>query len=105
MSPMKELLDRLIAEAPEENKGARECQVTFEGSPPDVAAGALRKDAIEGVYVLTVIGQQPTPSGRPKMLRADMYFTPDKIRRVEIIGEELSNLSIPDRKIVLPGVR
>lgn len=110
MTALHKLVEKLIADAPEEQQGAIECQITFKTG--QTTAGALRHHDIEGVYVLTHIGVAPKvdgtgrPSGRPLPFKAEVYFELDTVLRVEVVTPlENSDLHVPDSRIITPGIR
>jgi len=96
---MKDLLDKLIAEAPPENEGAAPLQLQIRGQ---VYAGGLRKSQDhEGCYELLTVGQQ----GR-NALAVSVVFKADAVDIVFIPKGEMSDIVQPRKNgsgIILPG--
>lgn len=102
---MKDILDKLIADAPDDNQGAVELQIQIGALQ---YAGALRpSDEFDGLYELMTIAQKPSTDGRsavPFALR--IVFRPEAVTAVFIpAGEqETSNLYVPKRGNIVPGI-
>lgn len=114
MNPMNKLIDKLISEAPEADKGGLVCQVIFKSSAQQqqVVGGVLKKvEGFEGLYNMTVIGTaQRDPQSPPQAFHAEIYFEADSILRIEVVKpiENPSGLIIPtggNGRVVPPGLR
>lgn len=71
---IRNLLDRLIDAAPEENRGAVELVIM---TPSGAKMGAVRRDAqIEGMFVMTTFFSRP---GEKEAHPANLYFDPASI--------------------------
>lgn len=83
---MIDTLNKLIDEAPEENKGAASVQILVSGQ---VLAGAISRSSKEGLYEMVTAGQDPT-TRQPMPIRVyikadsiDAIFTPmDEIPKI-----------------------
>lgn len=96
---MKELLDKLIAEAPKENDGAVEIQLQIASA---IHAGSMRKSPEhEGVYELLTIGQRPSEDGKSAIpIMVSIFFKPEAVTAVFVarkktMVEQSSGLFVP----------
>jgi hypothetical protein len=94
---VKDLLNKLIAEAPAENKGAFEAQIQFRMGPP--MPGAIRKGPVDGVYQMTVAGIVDK-----KPVAMNLYFTPDDVVYVMTKVEEARVVAPPGAGRILTPV-
>jgi hypothetical protein len=112
---MRNLIDYLISQAPEENDGAVEAQLILKNGMQ--IAGAIRKipfkseefpnGATFNYYCMTTIGQRQTQNGsggQPEPVAVDAYFDAEDVIMVHIAKGAPSALVIPNRKI-MPGLR
>jgi hypothetical protein len=113
-TPIYKLIAKLIAEAPEEQKGAIICQVTFKTSVKEAMTlgGALRRvtDSDGELLQMTVIGTaQKDAQSPPVPFQAEIYFDASEVMRLEIVKEvKSSGLIVPsggNGKILPPGLR
>jgi hypothetical protein len=102
---MNDILDKLLAAAPEEQHGAIEAQLRFRNGV--AVAGSVRRGDLAGTYVLTTIGQQALgPEGRGGQTRqviVEMFFLGIDLISIERFKEKTVDLSLPAGTII-PGI-
>ena len=98
---MKAVLDKLIADAPEENKGAAEVQLQIGGG---AYAGALKQsDDFDGLYELMTVGQRPGKLGAQAFM-VRIVFKADAVDAAFIPHDgDMGELSTQSG-LVVPGV-
>ena len=98
---MKKVLDYLISQAPDENDGAAQVQVTVGAVG---YAGAIKKSSVgDDIYEMLTVGQ--TPQQQPVMVT--IYIKASAITSVQMMNsEEPSSLLIPKDRggIKMPGL-
>jgi hypothetical protein len=114
MSPMRELLEKILSEAPPPADGGEpivEAQIYFKHSfviptprgpvPSSVAAGALRRGPVEGTYMLLTIGDDPN---RGKVM-VESIFEAETVCRIDrAVGKaEEPLIARPNGRLVTPG--
>jgi hypothetical protein len=114
MNPMNKLIDKLISEAPEADKGGVACQVIFKSATQQqqVVGGVLKKlEGFEDLYSMTVIGTaQRDAQSPPQAFHAEIYFEAESILRIEVVKpiENPSGLIIPsggNGRVIPPSLR
>lgn len=102
---MNAVLRDLLDNAPEENKGALDLQVTLRNG--QAFQGAMRKWKVDGVYVITTPSQQRNEAGRPvgDITMIDIYLLGFDVLHVDVILGKPLDLSIPPGMANLPGLR
>lgn len=103
-----QIIDALIAEAPEASKGAIEGQVaTLQGR---VMAGSIRRHhTVEGVYVVTTVGQRPgaRPNSPPEPMVVEAYLLGNNFCEFhQAAAKEESRVLLPNGGggRIIPGV-
>lgn len=91
---LQKLLDKLISEAPEEDKGAVALQVQIESQP---YAGSVRhSDKHPGLYEMIVVDPQ-------QKLAVSIFFSPDKISAVFVPKKSDPIVQTRRSGIIMPG--
>lgn len=95
---MKDFLDKLIAEAPEENEGAVQLQLQIGGAN---YAGAMKHSEHKGLYEIITIGTQ---GGQPVPCR--IIFTARVVETVQLLMDS-AEMTLTQRKsgIIVPGLQ
>lgn len=102
-SQIRQVLDRLIAEAPEDQKGSIQAQIVclIKGTnATKIYAGSVRRHPdFSDIYIITTIGQRPSASGRPEAVAVDVYLDGSTVMEVHVEGvlnDEPSRLVVPE---------
>jgi hypothetical protein len=100
-SPMKLLLDKLLAEA---EHNVVKCQIMFQPGG-QAQAGAVKKGPIDGTYAFGSVVEEIGPDNRPtgNAVMINQYFAADAIQRIAVeMTDEETEILQPSR-IVTPG--
>ena len=103
---MDQILDRLIAQAPAQNEGTIEAQITFRKSGRRVAGAVKAVSEIDGLYEVLSVGMRPTKNGvPPEHVMVKLFFRAADVESVEIPWKSESPTIASPRPsgIVIPG--